>query len=214
MASPSKSSWKHDPIHGLRGFLVLDAIIRLLVWGGSIFLTLWVVRRLGLWPATTPTGGPALEESTVWWRWTLFSVQFIIWFNVIYAALLILLRLPIPRPHEGRYRITPGAPIAKDLIWSCLIATLTKARYDAPFPAIFVFHAMNLPPLVWIAARVFGPRSKSCYITEPQIIDPHMVTIGRNVVIGFGSIVAGHYQEQEEIVIRRTIIEDDVLIGG
>ncbi|MFQ5430584.1 MAG: DapH/DapD/GlmU-related protein, partial [Phycisphaerae bacterium] len=72
----------------------------------------------------------------------------------------------------------------------------------------------NLPPLCWLMNRVFGPRSQSCYVTDPRIIDPHLVTIGRNVIIGFGSMIAGHHQEQDRVVIQPTVIEDDVLIGG
>lgn len=51
-------------------------------------------------------------------------------------------------------------------------------------------------------------------VIEPGILDPHLVTIGRNVVIGFGSCIAGHFQDRDRVVIRETIIEDDVLIGA
>jgi acetyltransferase-like isoleucine patch superfamily enzyme len=72
----------------------------------------------------------------------------------------------------------------------------------------------NLPPLKWLMDSIFGPKSKSCYVTDPCILDPSHVTIGRNVVIGFGTTLAAHFQEQDAVLIKQTIIEDDVLIGG
>ncbi len=44
--------------------------------------------------------------------------------------------------------------------------------------------------------------------------DPHLVTIGRNVIIGFNATISGHGQERDMIVFRRTVLADDVLIGG
>lgn len=200
----------HDSIHGLRGFLILDAAVRLFIWAASIAATTALITRLGWWPAHGLTGANLPEAGA----WALAITKWVIVYNVIYVALLVLLRLPIPTPKEGRYELIPGRMPDVQLIWSCLIATLTKARFDAPFPAFLVFHAANLPPMSWMMSAVFGPRSKSCYVTDPRIIDPYMISIGRNVVIGLNAIIAAHYQEKDAVVIKRTVIEDDVIIGA
>lgn len=199
-----------DPLNPLRGFLVLDAAVRLLIWGASMTAALWALSALGAMPRI-PTG--PLNWGTSWGI-AKSLIQGIIFFNFAYVLVLILLRAPIPTPKPGEYSMAPGEKLDRQLVWSCLIATLTKARYEAPFPGFLVFHAANVPPLAWLMSPVFGPKSKSCYVTEPNILDPHMVTLGRNVVIGFGSSVAGHYQEHNRVIIKPTIIEDDVLIGA
>jgi len=95
-----------------------------------------------------------------------------------------------------------------------LVGVLTIARLQAPWPGFLVFHISQLPPMCWLMNRFFGPKSEYTFATDPKVIDPHMVTIGRNVVLGLNSTVAGHYVERGAIVFKRTIIEDDVVLGG
>jgi len=199
-----------DSLTGLRLFLILDATVRLLLWGGSLALATGLFTSLGLWPAGGLVGA-SLRHA---WDWACILMQWIIAYNLVYVVLLILVRLPIPTPREGRYELVPGRIPDRQLVWSCLLATLTKARFEAAFPAILVFHTANLPPLCWLMSGVFGPKSKSCYVTDPRLIDPHLISIGRNVVIGLGATIAAHYQEQGVVIIKRSIIEDDVVIGA
>ena len=103
---------------------------------------------------------------------------------------------------------------SRHVLYSTLLAVLTKARLDPPFPGFLVFHLANLPPFVWLIGRVFGPRSRSCYFTDPRILDPHLVTLGRNVVIGLNTTITAHWQERDAVVFQRTVIEDDVVVGG
>lgn len=199
-----------DPMNALRGFLLLDMFVRLLVWSTALSLTLTVFAALDAWPQADLRG----MSFPAAWQWVQKLTHMILLFNVFYVLVLVLLRSPIPRPKEGKYSTAPGEPISRQVVWSCLIAVLTKARYQPPFPGFLVFHIANVPPFCWLMGPVFGPRSRSCYINDPTIIDPHHVTIGRNVVIGFGTTIAAHYQQLDHIVIKPTIIEDDVLIGA
>ncbi len=200
----------HDPIASMRGFLILDAAVRLLIYGAALTVTFVAVTALDAWPRSAIVNA----DWRVAWEWASAAILMITLFNTAYVAILIVLRLLIPQPREGAYPIGPGVPVDRQLVWSCFLAVLTKARHHAPFPGFLVFHVANTPPLHWIMGPVFGPKSRSCYILEPTIIDPHLVTLGRNVVIGIGTTIAGHYQERDQIVIRRTIIEDDVVIGA
>lgn len=197
---------QHDMAPGLRVFLLIDGIVRLLIWCGAFAVASALLAACAGWPATST--GPAQACA---WAWRL--VLWILCFNAAYVLLLLLLRLPIPMPREGRYRLD-AARLAPDVLWSCLIAVLTKARLDPPFPGFLVFHLANLPPLHWLMGPIFGPRSKSCYVTDPRIIDPHLVTIGRNVVIGLDATITGHVQQRGYVDYKRTVIEDGALIGG
>ena len=61
---------------------------------------------------------------------------------------------------------------------------------------------------------VFGPKSRSCYVVDPLVLDPHMTEIGRNVTIGFRAIVTAHAQERDAVIYQKVVIEDNVLLGG
>lgn len=198
----------HDPIRGLQGFLILDGIVRLFIWSNSIMLTFALFTRLDAWPAFGPFDA-GLNET---WLWKL--THLVLLFNLFYVAHLVLMRLPIPTPKEGRYQTGPGKRLDRQLIYAVLIGTLTKARYAAPFPGFLVAHIASLPPMRWLMGPIFGPRSRSCCVTDPVIADPGHVTIGRNVVVGLGATLGAHHQERDEIVIKRTTIEDDVVIGA
>ena len=142
------------------------------------------------------------------------GVAWVVLYNMVYVLFLALQRAMIPTPREGRYRLEPGKLPNWNIVSSCFIAVLSKARYHAPFPGFLVFNVANLPPFVWLMGRIFGPRSQSCYIIDPLLLDPHLTTIGRNVTFGYGTIVAAHSQERDTIIISKTVIEDDVLFGG
>jgi len=193
----------------LRASLALDLLVRLTVWTGAFALSVWVFTALAFWPR----GAPFDAGGRLAVKWAFALGWWILLFNAAYLAVLLVLRLIFPVPREGRYAKAAGV-LDRQLIWASLTAALNKARYAAPFPAFLVFHLANLPPLCWLLGPVFGPRSRSCYALEPNILDPHMVEIGRNVVIGFGATIAGHYQERDAWFIQRTIIEDNVVIGG
>jgi hypothetical protein len=182
------------------------------IWSSALALSGAAMTWLGGWPGQWPAGpGP-------WWAWGRALSNFVVVYNLVYVAELVGLRLLIPTPRPGVYAtnraLRPWHPRDRQLVWSCLIATLTKARYEAPFPAFLVFHLSNLPPMRWLMGPIFGPRSRSCYVSEPLILDPSFVEIGRNVVIGSHASIAGHIQVPDMVQIRKTTIEDDCLIGA
>ncbi len=205
---------RHDPRRAMQLFLVLDGAVRLLVWTSALSLsavaTAYLVGR--------PPGVPYEADFGWAWRWGRHLATWVILFNFFYVLVLIVLRLPIPKPREGRYALDRpvrlATPEGRQLLWSCLIAVLTKARYEAPFPAFLVYQFSVTPPLSWLMGPIFGPRSRSYNATNPCILDPHLVSIGRNTVIGYNTTIAGHIQERDAVYIRRTVIEDDVMVGG
>jgi hypothetical protein len=199
-----------DPRSGLRAFLGLDAFVRLFVWAASFALTTAAFTYLGLWPAKSFVGA----ELGFAWTWGIKLAQWMAMFNTAYVLLLLVLRLLVPTPREGRYKMVAGQRMDFQIIRAGLLATLTKARYEAPFPAFLVYHMANLPPLCWLFSYLYGPRTRSCCVTDALFLDPWLTQIGRNVTIGYGAIICAHTQGRDEIVIKRTVIDDDVLIGG
>jgi len=198
-----------DSLTALQGFVLLDAVIRLLVWSAALAVATATFTAAGAWPDRGLVGA----DLGLAWRWGRVLTGWVVLFNLVYVAELVVLRLPIPTPKQGRYPTGTRRP-NRQLLWSCLIATLTKARYQAPFPGFLVFHVANLPPMRWVMGAVFGPRSRSCNVTDPQILDPYLVRLGRNVVIGFNATLAGHCQDRDSVLLRQTTIEDDVVIGA
>ncbi|MBN2562936.1 MAG: hypothetical protein JXQ75_18590 [Phycisphaerae bacterium] len=200
----------HDPRLGIQALVFLDGFVRLFIWSSSIALSIAVFTACDAWPRH-PIQGADLSTA---WLWGQKLTHLVLLYNVFYVAHLVVFRLPIPTPKEGRYEIGPGKKLDRQLIYSALIGVLTKARLKAPFPGFLVFHIANLPPMRWLMGPIFGPRSRSCYVTDPIIADPHLVTIGRNVVVGFDAAIGAHYQDRESVVIKRSVIEDDVVIGA
>ncbi len=207
---PTANSKPHDPRLGLQFLLVLDGIIRCFIWWSSIAFTAVIYFAIATMPDFSQFGA---DLRSTWSICASFG-ELVILYNLVYVAELIILRLVVPTPKEGTYEIGPGKKLDRQLLLSAAVATLVKARYHPPFPGFLVFHISNLPPLKWLMGPIFGPKSRSCYFADPCILDPHFVEIGKNVTIGFGTTIAGHVQERDSVSIRRTIIEDDVLIGG
>lgn len=207
---PSSARKPLDPRNGIRAFLVLDGLVRLLLWIAATAGALATVAALHGWPDYSLLSASFYEA----WGWADKFMWCIFFFNIYYVVALLILRLPIPRPAEGTYRLKPGTIPDRNLIYSMFIATLIKARYEPPFPGFLVHAVASLPPLCWLVGPIFGPRTRSVGVTDPLVLDPHWVTIGRNVIIGYGAIISAHTQGRDDITIKRTIIEDDVLIGG
>ena len=199
-----------DRRRSLQAYLVLDLVVRITIWGTAVGLTSAVFTAVDGWPAGSLIGADWGCAAA----WAIRLCHWVILFNLIYVCELVVLRLLIPTPKEGRYSTADVGKLDRQLVWCCLIGILTKARYEAPFPGFFVFHVSNLPPMCWLMGPIFGPKSRSCYFTEPRVLDPSLVEIGRNVVIGFGSSISGHVQLRDAVVIKRTTIEDNVVIGG
>lgn len=200
-----------DLRRGLQGFLFLDAVVRAWIWASAVSVTVVLIWHMGWWPTGLDAARHPFRSA---WSLAGSGVGWILLYNTLYVAILVALRLVIPKPKEGRYKLRSAGIPNINIIWSCLSAILTKARYQAPFPGFLVFNMANLHPMVWLMGPLFGPKSKSCYVLDPELLDPHLIELGRNITIGYGTVIAAHSQERDEVEIRRTVIKDDVLIGG
>jgi hypothetical protein len=212
--TPDAPAPKLDASRGVQLFLFWDMCARMFIWSTSLALAIAVFNRFDLWPSRSPIHAPF----PIAWKWGGALSNWVLLYNMIYLGELIFFRLIFPLPQTGVYPTNRKISIfdrrSRQLIWAAGHGVLTKARYQAPFPGFLVYHLTCLPPFRWLVNPILGPRTKSTNVTEPLLLDPAFITMGKNVVIGSGACIAGHIQVPDMLAIRKTIIEDDVLIGA
>jgi hypothetical protein len=204
--APPKSQ---NPSVALQLVLLLDIFVRTMIWAIAMSVTLLVLSRTAF--VRTASWETLKTWSGAWACATTFT-NFILLFNVAYVLTLVIVRLPFPSPQSGVYRTDRG--LDRNIILSGFLGVLTKARFHAPFPAFLVGQIASIMPFRWLLSRTMGPRTRSSFFLDPNVIDPWGTQIGKNVTIGFGSTITCHLQERDYIIIDRVVIEDDVSIGA
>ena len=190
--------------------LMADMGLRLCLWSCALVLTSLLFSWMEWWPAR-PLKGTSLIHLC---KWAACLSFWIIFFNIFYVVELILLRRLVPTPAAGEYRLAPGGKLARPLIWTWLTGLLHRARLEALFPACFVHHIASLPPFRWLMDAVQGYKSNTIPLIDGMVLDPHLVTMGRNVIIGLEAIISPHYYAKGIFTLKPIIIEDNVLVGG
>ncbi len=199
-----------DSAPGLRGFLFLEAVVRLFLWNSSFALTIAILTAVRAWPHQALVGA----DLDVAVQWSGLLARFLIVYNFVYLGELLVFRALLPTPREGTYALVPGQRPDRRMLAMALLGVLVKAKGQPPFPAFLLFHVANLPPMCWLVARVFGPRSQSVLVLDPPMPDPHLTEIGRNVVVGNMTSIIAHTQYRDHFELRKTVIEDNVMIGA
>ena len=200
----------NDSAPGLRGFLLLEAVVRLFLWSSSFALTIAILTGMRAWPHQALVGA----DLNIALEWSGLLARFLIVYNFVYLGELLVLRALLPSPQEGTYALVPGQRPNAQMLALALLGVLVKAKGQPPFPAFLLFHVANLPPMCWLVARVYGPRSQSVLVLDPPMPDPHLTEIGRNVVVGNMTSIIAHTQYRDHFELRKTVIEDDVMIGA
>lgn len=126
-----------------------------------------------------------------------------------YLFTLLVLRLIIPKTRPGVYRMTESGRPPKAMVVFAMNNVLLRLRLTAPFATSLFPVLIKLPPLSWLYGRWFGPDSAVSYI-----FDPHLVTIGKNTQLGFGTIVTAHIFDNRGLMLKPVRIGDRVVIGG
>jgi acetyltransferase-like isoleucine patch superfamily enzyme len=198
-----------NPSASLQMLLLLDIWVRIMIWAVALTVTLLLMSRMTF---ARSLSWDALATFKGAWNFVTTLTNFILLFNVAYILTLVVIRLPFPKPQCGVYRT--GESLNRGILLSAFLAVLTKARFHPPFPAIFVPQLASIMPFRWMLSHTIGPRTRSSFFIDPNIIDPWGVEIGRNVTFGFGSIVTCHLQERDYIIVEGVKIEDDVSIGA
>lgn len=198
-----------DPSAGIQALLVVEIVMRMFIWGGAMALSVVLMARSAgvrsiTWGSVQSIGG------AVHLTWEL--IAFIVIFNVAYLLILAGVRAVIPRPKRGIYKLAGELDI--NLFYSGLSGILTKARYQAPFPAILIQQMGNIQPFRWLLGLRIGPHTQTSFFLDPTLMDPWAITIGKNVNIGFGTTITAHLQEFDYVMVDPVVIEDNVMIGA
>lgn len=185
-----------------QAFLWIGLLAEMAMMAAGLFPAVWLVTVARDW-ATTPA------------HWVLLLLGAILLFNYGYLAGLLAFRIVLPRPREGFYPLRPGRRVPRQVILYALNLLLTKARYEPPWAMMFSSVLANTFPLRPLFVRLFGPRSQSLSMGDTTfMIDPCLIEIGKNVVLGFHCTIAAHLFDHRGLLIRKVRIEDGAVIGG
>lgn len=180
-----------------------------------LFLGLFLLLTgIGLWAAGAfyQRFAPGVSSAA---GWAAVVIGSILAFGYAYLLALLVLRLLTPRCVEGYFPALPGGRPPKEAVRFMFNIVLTMLRYSPPWAGIFLGVLAKLPPLEPLYRRFFGPHTRSLTMGDTcMIFDPDLLFAGNNVQFGHDVRIFGHTFDRRGLVIRRVVIEDNVLVGG
>lgn len=164
---------------------------------------------------------PVLLEFWFYWRWLWDPVRPIhfyiflpllcflmyitaVFTSLFFAKILLLIVNAIHRPKEGVFLREPSD---RDYRYWSLRNTIKK------WP-IWLAHKFPFPFLDNIVFKMFGVKTKFSNSLFEGWVDCEFIEFGENVVVGQGSIVQSAAIVGNLLIIKKTIIEDNVRIGA
>lgn len=129
----------------------------------------------------------------------------IVFTAIFFAKILLVIVNAIHKPREGTFlRIAAD----KDYRYWSLRNTIKRwpiwLAHRFPFPGI----------LDNICFKVFGVKTKISNSLFEGWVDTEFIEFGKNVVVGQGAILMGALIVGNLLIIRKTVVEDDVRIGS
>jgi len=188
---------------GLRAIVLLDVTIKLLLVGAGAWPVMVAWRRW--WPDLTAN-----------WQRVLFVLAMVLLFNFAYMVGLLILRVIVPKPREGVFRIHENRAQDPNVLVFMLNILLIKARFEPAWMLLFAPAITNLIfPFNILYRWLFGPHSKTVIIGDNFLMtDPHYTYLGRNVTIGVNCVISAHLFEGKRLLIRRVEMDDNVMVGA
>ncbi|MFX1371787.1 MAG: DapH/DapD/GlmU-related protein [Promethearchaeota archaeon] len=128
----------------------------------------------------------------------------IVFFSIFFAKILLIIVNAIHKPREG---IFLRIPEDRDYRYWSLRNTIKR------WP-IWLAHKFPFPFLDNICFKVFGVKTKFSNSLFEGWVDTEFIEFGKDVVVGQGAIVQSAVIIGNLLIIRKTVIEDDVRIGS
>ena len=187
---------------GKRLLLFLFLVMEFILIGAALWPTCWLILTYAP-RANTPT------------HWVILILGSILVFNYVYLLALLILRIIIPKPREGSFpRRSDGRPPPEAFVFMLNIL-LVKARFEPPWARLISSVLVNIFPLHYLFRRFFGPNTPSTTIGDTyNCLDPCLIVIGENVVLGFNCTIIAHIYDNHGFLIRKVKIGDHAVIGG
>ena len=120
------------------------------------------------------------------------------------AAFILKIVKWIHPPKEGYFRKDPNN---KDYKYWTLRATVKKF-------AIWLSHNFWVPWLDILAYKLFGMKISAKTAVFDAWVDTEFIEVGKNVTIGQASIVLGTMVTRDWLIIKKTVLKDNVVVGG
>ncbi len=134
----------------------------------------------------------------------LFCYLIIVFSSIFIAKIFLLVVNLIHKPKEGVFKRSKDD---KDYIYWCLRGLIKK------WP-VWITHNFPMPYLDNLLFKVFGVKTNSGNYMFEGWIDCEFIEFGKNVIVGVGSVVMGAIIIDNYLIIQKTIIEDDSIIGA
>ena len=160
-----------------------------------------------------------------WWYWDLlYEEKFIhfitflplliflmyltlVFVSLLNAKLLLVIVNLIHKPNEGVFMRKSNNKFGKDYRYWCMRNVIKR------WP-VWLSHKFPLPFLDNICFKLFGIRTKYSNSLFEAWVDTEFLEFGKEVVLGQGSIIQSSVIVGNLLIIRKTIIEDNVKIGA
>ncbi|MFX1501493.1 MAG: DapH/DapD/GlmU-related protein, partial [Promethearchaeota archaeon] len=164
---------------------------------------------------------PILLEFWVYWRflwsyerpihfYTFLPLLFfgmyvsIVFFSIFFTKVMLIIVNAIHKPHEG---IFLRIPEDRDYRYWSLRNTIKR------WP-VWLAHKFPFPFLDNICFKAFGVKTKFSNSLFEGWVDTEFIEFGKNVVVGQGAIIQSAVIIGNLLIIRKTVIDDDVRIGS
>lgn len=175
---------------GLVAFDLVTVVFAVLFYGSSAMAAEAVYTRLALrmpWPVA-------------------FVLAAVVFLFVLVAEVSLACRL-VPRPRPGRYKMMQGAVFYG---WIFRMA-FTRLLFLPGFKTlIFYSNVLRFLALRGLGAKVAFSASMS---SDVEILDPALLTVGPNAMLGSRTLVSGHMVENGELRLDEVRIGEGALLG-
>lgn len=172
-----------------------------------------LVWALGLIAVSMPAAWSALRVFTAMtspdpmhtaFALVLAFVTFVTVFTADVCAVLVLL----PKPRAGRYAMLRGRDF---YFWS--LGFIARRWLDIP-PVSVLVRQSSLARLVFLTAAGARVHPVSNMSSDVAVLDPYMLEVGRDTVIGSGVVVTGHMVFDGALVLAPVVIASGAEVGA
>ncbi len=141
--------------------------------------------------------------------YVLFPVAFIINIIILFFSSLIFAKLFLIFAnflHEPREGIFDRVKQDKDYCFWNIRAVIKK------WP-IWIARQLSIPYLETLTLKFFGAKINGKVSLHEGWVDTEFIEIGKNVKLGQGSLIVSCFIIQNKLIIKKVVIEDNVIIG-
>lgn len=140
--------------------------------------------------------------------WTAFLLGLYVVFSLSTMAVLVLLRLMLGQVPRSGHHAAGSREVNRYGLYLLLCNFIYRSFLRSwvccfTFPGYYYFKLMG--------CRMAGP---PIIAADVKLLDPGVIEIGRNVVLGENSVLCGHFVQGNVLVIEPIVVGDSVTVGA